>query len=84
MHCINEKALKEVHKKQLNNKATGVDSINKSIYNSRLDENIKELINRMKNFSYNPQPVRRTYIPKGKGKTRPLGIPSYEDKLVQF
>lgn len=48
-----------------------------------MEENLKDLVDRMKSFKYKPQPVKRTYIPKPNGSLRPLGIPSYEDKLVQ-
>lgn len=61
----------------------GVDKITKEKYELNLENNIENLIERMKKLSYRPQPVRRTYIPKINGKLRPLGIPSYEDKLVQ-
>jgi group II intron reverse transcriptase/maturase len=44
---------------------------------------IEELIGKLRTESYYPNPVRRTYIPKKSGKLRPLGIPSFEDKLVQ-
>lgn len=44
---------------------------------------IETLIEKLKDFSYQPKPARRTYIPKANGKTRPLGIPAFNDKLVQ-
>ena len=83
MHKVNEETLKEQHRKQLKNKASGIDGITKEEYDKDLDNNLSSLIGRMKTFSYKPLPVRRTYIPKTNGKLRPLGIPSYEDKLVQ-
>lgn len=83
MHKVNKETLKLQHDKQLRNKASGIDGVTKEEYGNNLDNNLENLINKMKAFSYKPQAVRRTYIPKANGKLRPLGIPSYEDKLVQ-
>lgn len=83
IHLVNKETLKEQHKKQRNGKSSGIDKITKEEYEKHLEENLEDLINRMKKFSYKPLPVRRTYIPKDNGKLRPLGIPAYEDKLVQ-
>lgn len=83
MNRINERSLKEEHRKQVQKKAVGIDGVTKAEYGEKLDENVTDLISRMKRFNYKPLPVRRTYIPKSDGKLRPLGIPSYEDRLVQ-
>ena len=76
-------SLMMAHDKQMSGKATGIDRITKVEYGENLIPNLKDLIGRMKAFKYIPQPVRRVYIPKANGKLRPLGIPAYEDRLVQ-
>lgn len=83
MHCVNMETLTQEHKKQSRKKAQGVDGVTKEEYGLKLEENLIDLVKRMKQFSYKPKAVRRAYIPKGNGGKRPLGIPSYEDKLVQ-
>lgn len=84
MHYVNKENLAKEHKMQKSGKATGIDKVSKEQYAENLDENLENLIARMKTFSYRPQAVRRTYIPKtGSDKMRPLGIPVYEDRLVQ-
>lgn len=83
MHCVNVQSLMEEHRKQSRKKATGIDGVDKTQYDKNAVENVKALVERMKKFQYRPQPVRRTYIPKTNGKLRPLGIPAYEDRLVQ-
>lgn len=55
----------------------------KGEYGTGLDERLEELSARLRRLGYRPKPVRRTYIPKGDGRYRPLGIPSFEDRLVQ-
>ena len=74
----------EAHLKQKANKAVGIDGIGKEEYEKDFKANISNLIERMKKFQYRPKPVKRVYIPKSNGKRRPLGIPSYEDRLVQY
>jgi len=83
MNRVNEGSLKEAHRRQEQKKAVGIDGTTKAAYGEELDENVAGLIARMKKFSYKPQPVRRVYIPKSNGEKRPLGIPAYEDRLVQ-
>ena len=80
---VNYESLLAMHNRQDKNKAVGVDGVTKQEYSLNLKENLEDLLRRMKTFSYKPKPARRTYIPKANGKLRPLGIPSYEDKLVQ-
>lgn len=84
MKYVNQESLIEQHKKQGKNKATGIDNVSKMDYEENLEENTAKLINKMKLMAYKPQEVKRVYIPKtGSKELRPLGIPAYEDRLVQ-
>lgn len=82
-HLINKEMLKKCHETMQKDKATGIDGITKEEYGKHLEENIEKLVERLKNRSYKPKPARRVEIPKPNGKTRPLSIYCYEDKLVQ-
>ena len=64
-------------------KARGVDGIRKSDYAVDVEANIMGLSRRLRCMGYRPQPARRVYIPKGDGRYRPLGVPCFEDRLVQ-
>ena len=83
MHYVNRETLIKQHEKQQIGKASWIDGITKEKYEKNLEVNIENLLTRMKSFSYRPRPARKTYIPKSNGKLRGLGIPCYEDKLVQ-
>ena len=65
-------------------KATGVDGVTKAEYGKDLEENLRDLSERLKRMGYHPEPKRRSYIPKaGSEKGRPLGISCFEDKIVE-
>lgn len=83
-HLLNEETLRQCHYELPNKKATGINGTTKEDYQMNLEENISDLVARLKQKSYRPVPVRRMYIPKpGSKKKRPLGIPEHEDKIVQ-
>jgi RNA-directed DNA polymerase len=85
IHLIDKEMLKQCHKELNGNKAIGTDNVTKQEYEVNLEENIDNLMVSMKNHTYRPQPVKRVYIPKSNSeKKRPLGIPAYEDKIVQL
>ena len=64
--------------------AYGVDQVSAQEYEQNLEENVRQLVERLKRGSYRAKLVRRRYIPKGDGGKRPLGIPATEDKLLQL
>ena len=64
-------------------RASGIDNVSWKEYGERLEENLGELVTRMKAKQYKPQPVKRVYIPKNNKEKRPLGLPALEDKIVQ-
>lgn len=82
-HLINKELLADCHRKMDSDKAVGIDGVTKEEYGRNLEMNLDSLVERLKKKSYKPQPARRVEIPKDNGKTRPLSIYCYEDKLVQ-
>lgn len=75
--------LKEAYNRLKKDAAPGVDGVTWRMYGENLDARLRDLQDRVQRGSYHPQPVRRVHIPKGDGRTRPLGITALEDKVVQ-
>lgn len=83
-HLMNEELLRRCFKRLRKDAVAGIDEETKETYAANVDANLPDLIDRLHRMAYIPQAVRRTYIPKpGNTKQRPLGIPCFEDKLVQ-
>lgn len=83
-HHIDVDWLKEAYRRTRKDGATGIDGQTAKEYAANLDENLQGLLNRFKSGNYRAPPVRRVHIPKGDGRsTRPIGIPTFEDKVLQ-
>lgn len=75
--------LRESFRAQSGKKAPGIDGVRKEDYERELESNLARLSAGIRQMSYRPKAARRVYIPKLNGGMRPLGIPSFEDRLVQ-
>jgi RNA-directed DNA polymerase len=83
-HYIDIDWLREAYRRTRKDGATGIDRQTADEYARNLDENLRSLLERAKWGSYLAPPVRRVHIPKGDGsQTRPIGIPTFEDKVLQ-
>ena len=83
-HHIDVDWLREAYRRTRKDGARGIDGQSAEQYAEHLDENLQGLLDRAKSGTYRAPPVRRVHIPKGDGsQTRPIGIPTFEDKVLQ-
>jgi group II intron reverse transcriptase/maturase len=82
-HLLDEPALYRAFGRQRKDAAVGVDGVSKEVYEQDLAVRLRDLHERLRTKRYRHQPIRRVHIPKGDGRTRPLGISAFEDKVVQ-
>lgn len=82
-YLIDVPALKRAYDRVRKDAAVGVDGVTKEAYGQDLQKHLHDLHGRLRSMQYRHQPIRRVHIPKSQGKTRPIGISTLEDKLVQ-
>jgi retron-type reverse transcriptase len=82
-HVIDLEWMQEAYALTRKDGATGIDGVTATEYEANLEANLSDLLERIKSGRYKAPPVRRTYIPKADGSRRPLGIPTFEDKVAQ-
>ena len=80
---IDVPALERAYRRQRSAAAVGMDGVTKEQYGQALEVNLQDLHARLTAQRYRHQPIRRVHIPKAEGKTRPIGISAFEDKVVQ-
>lgn len=82
-HRLTIELLREAHRRVRRDGAAGIDGVTADSYDRDLTENLTALHARLASGRYRPPPVKRVYIPKANGQMRPIGIPTFEDKIVQ-
>ena len=82
-HHIDVEALRRAYVRTRKDAAVGVDGVTKEQYGQNLEENLRDLHERLRTMKYRHQPLLRVHVPKDKGGTRPIGVSCLEDKIVQ-
>ena len=83
-HLVDLEFLREAYRRTRKNGAPGIDRMTAEEYGQNLESNLQSLLERMKSGQYKAPPVKRVHIPKDdKGNTRPIGMPTFEDKVLQ-
>ena len=82
-HVIDVAWLREAYRRTRKDAAVGVDGQTAEEYARDLEGNLERLLERFRAGTYTAPPVRRVHIPKGDGATRPIGVPTFEDKILQ-
>ena len=82
-HVIDVAWLREAYRRTRKDAAVGVDGQTAEEYARNLGVNLEGLLGRFRAGTYRAPPVRRVHIPKGDGRTRPIGVPTFEDKILQ-
>jgi len=82
-HHVDMEFLREAWRRTRKDAAAGVDGQTAADYERDLEGNLRSLLDRFKSGTYRAPPVRRVNVPKGDGRMRPLGVPTFEDKLLQ-
>jgi len=82
-HLLDERFLAACYHRLGRDRASGLDGVTWKEYGEHLEENLRDLVTRMRAKRYKPLPAKRVYIPKDEHSKRPLGLPALEDKIVQ-
>ena len=83
LHVIDRECLREAYHQTQKSSAPGMDHVRAQQYAERLDENLQDLHERLRDNRYVAPPVERVWIEKDDGKKRPIGKPCVADKIVQ-